>query len=84
MSHLLSNSLDIKQFYHVLPLQARVGVEAMAMKGLSALPKTTVLLESLHQTVHCHMQDTCWGWSYPSAKIQSMYSTAPSDWTERV
>ena len=54
---------------------------AMAMKGCSAFPKAPGLLEPNHQNVYCHIQDThWWGDSYPSAEIQSLYSTALVDW----
>ena len=44
----------------------------MAMKGYSTLPKAPVLLDSHHQTVSCHIQDTRWGVSYHSAEKQSV------------
>ena len=37
--------------YQVLPLQARVDLGAMAMKGYSAFPKAPALLEPHHQIV---------------------------------
>ena len=37
--------------YQVLPLQARVNLGAMAIKGYSAFPKAPALLESHHQVV---------------------------------
>ena len=36
--------------YQVLPFRARVNLGAMAMKGCSAFPKSTALLEPHHQT----------------------------------
>ena len=36
------------------------------------------LLEPHHQIVLCHIQDTCWGASYPSAEKQLVYSTVPT------
>ena len=45
----------------MLPLQARVDLGAMAMKGYSAFPKAPALLEPYHQIVYCHIQDTPWG-----------------------
>ena len=50
------------------------------MKGYSALPKAPALLELHHQIIVCHIQDTRWGVSYPSAEVQSVYSTASADW----
>ena len=63
----------------MLPFRARVDLGAMAMKGYSAFPKAPASLEPYHQIVYCHIQDTRWGWSYPSAEVQSVYSTAPAD-----
>ena len=51
------------------------------MKGYSAFPKASVLLESNHQIVQCPIQDTHWWGSYPSAEKLSVYSIAPADWT---
>ena len=65
----------------MLPLRARVDLGAMAMKEYSAFPKAPALLEPHHQIVSCHIQDTLYGGgSYPSAEVQSVYSTAPADW----
>ena len=70
--------------YQVLPLWARVDLGAMVMKGYSAFPKAPALLEPHHQIVKCHIQDTRWrGGSYPSAEVQSVYSTAPADWARK-
>ena len=68
--------------YQVLPLQARVDLGAMAMKRCSIFPKAPALLEPHHQTVKCHIKNTCWGGGYPSAEVQSLYSTAPADWAK--
>ena len=49
--------------YQVLPPRARMDLEAMAIKGYSAFPKAPALLETHHQIVYCHIQDTRWvGW----------------------
>ena len=45
--------------YQVLPLRARVDLGAMSMKRYSTFLKVPVLLESHHQSVYCHIQDTC-------------------------
>ena len=37
--------------YQVLPLQARMDLGAMAIKGYSAFPKASALLEPQHQIV---------------------------------
>ena len=66
--------------YQVLPFRAKVDLGAMAMKGLSAFPKAPASLEPHHQIVLCHIQDTHGG-SYPSAEVQSVYSTTPANWT---
>ena len=67
--------------YQVLPLRARVDLEAMAMKGYSAFPKAPALLEPYHQIIYCHIRTlVVGGVSYPSAEKQSVYSTAPADW----
>ena len=52
----------------------------MAMKGYSAFSKAQVLLGPRHQIVLCHIHDTRWGEFYPSAEVQSVYSTASADW----
>ena len=52
----------------MLPLQARVNLGAMAMKGYSAFPKAPAILEPRHQIASCHFQDTHWGGSYPLCK----------------
>ena len=52
----------------MLPLWARVGLGAMAMKGCSVLPKARALLESHHQIVLCHIYDTRYGSLTPLQK----------------
>ena len=63
----------------MLPLQARVDLETMAMTGYSAFPKAPALLELYHQ-VFC-LQGICWWESYPS--VEWVYSTASADWAIR-
>ena len=63
----------------MLPLQARVDLGAMVMKGYSAFLKAPASLELHHQIVLYHIQDTRGG-SYPSVEKQPVYSTAPADW----
>ena len=58
----------------------------MAMKGYSTFPRASGL-GPLHQIVKCHIKDTCWVvgwevWSYPSSEMQSMYSTASTQWVK--
>ena len=62
----------------MLPLRARVDLGEMTMKGYSALPKATALLEPHHQIVVSY-PGYSWG-SYPSAEMQSVYSMASADW----
>ena len=50
------------------------------MKGCSEFPKAPASLEPDYQIVYCHIQDILWGWSYPSAEVQSEYFAAPVDW----
>ena len=66
----------------MLTLRAREDLEAIAMKEYSAFPKAPDLLELHHQIVECHIQDTHGG-GYPSAEMQSVYSTASVDWNLR-
>ena len=49
----------------------------------SAFPKAPALVEILHLIVECHIQDIRWDDSYPSAKMQSVFSAAVADWGER-
>ena len=59
-----------------------------AKKGCFRFPKASALLEPHYQIVYCHIQDTlivcvCGArGSYPSAEVQSVYSTAPADWAK--
>ena len=56
-------------------------LRAMIMNRYFAFSKAPALLESCHQIVWYHIQDTAWwGGSYPSAEMQSVYSTALADW----
>ena len=47
--------------YQVFPLQTRVDLRAMAIKGYSTFPKAPALLEPRHQIVYFHIQETRWG-----------------------
>ena len=62
------------------PRRARVNLGATAMKGCSLFPKAPAPLGPYHQTVECHIQDTHWGGSHPSAEVQSVHYTAPANW----
>ena len=59
----------------------------MAMMGYSAFPKAPALLKPHPQIVLCHIQDTRFlggQGSYPSAEVQTVYSTAPADYATYV
>ena len=61
-----------------VPLQVRVDIIAIAMKGYSTFlisPK----LKLYHQMVLCHIQDARWVASYPSAEMLSVHSITPAD-----
>ena len=62
-------------------LWARVNFRAMAMKGYSTFPKASALLD-LNTRLFSVISRTFVGYrgSYPSAKKQSMYSTALANW----
>ena len=60
--------------------QAKVEMGAMVMKCHSTSSKAPRLLKNNHRMVLCHTEDTRWGKSYPSAEMQSVYSTAQADW----
>ena len=59
-------------------------LEAISMRGYSVFPKAVALLESHHQIVSCHIQETRWAGSYPSAKKQSVYSTSQVGWADQL
>ena len=44
----------------MLPLQDRVDLGVMAMKGYFTFSKAPTLLKLYHQIVSCHIQDICW------------------------
>ena len=60
--------------YQVQPLQARVELGTMAMKGYSAFPKAPALLQPHHQIVKCHIRTLVGGGSNSFAEMQSLYS----------
>ena len=76
-------SADLQSAYSTT--SARVDLGAMVMKGYSTFHKATALLEPCHQNcfVSCLGHSLFWGGSYPTAKMQSMYSTAQANWTEK-
>ena len=58
--------------YQVLPLHARVDLEAMVVKGYYAFPKAPAFLEPYHKIDSLRE-------SNPSTEKLSAYSTAPAD-----
>ena len=72
--HLVLFNLSIGP-YQVLRFQARVDLEAMTMKGCSAFPKTLILTNRLFSVISRTLIGGGGG-SYPSADLQSVYSTA--------
>ena len=66
----------------MLPLWAKEDLEVMAMKGYFAFLKTPPLLDwSLTiRLFRCHILDTHWGGSHPSAEMQLVYSTTPANY----
>ena len=48
ISHSFALSLNVKQFYQVLPLQAREDIGVISMKGHSAFRKAPALLKPHH------------------------------------
>ena len=62
----------------MLPLNARVDLGAMVIKGYSAFPKAPAILEHLHQIVLCHIR-TFIRRVLPFAEMQSVYSAARVD-----
>ena len=64
----------------MLLLWVRVDLGTMAMKGYSIFPKAPALQEPQHQMVYLSNPEYLLGrGSYPSAEMQSMYSTDPAD-----
>ena len=60
----------------------RVDLGAMAMKGYSAFPKVSALLESHHQIVNIlYLGHSLWV-SCPSVEILSVHFTVPADWAK--
>ena len=67
--------------YQVLSFRVRVDLEAMAMTGCSAFPNAPALLEtSRSDCLVSYLGHTLRVGSYPSAEVDSVYSTAPVDW----
>ena len=71
--------------YHVLPFWARVDLEAMAMKGVLHIPPSSSIIGTPPSDWLVSYPGHSWGWgSYPSAEVQSVYSTAPANWTKDI
>ena len=50
-------------------------------EGAVRILQSSSITGTYHQIVECHIQDTLWR-GYLSAEKQSVYSTAPVDWTK--
>ena len=68
--------------YLVLPFRATVNLGAMTMKGCPAFHKAPASLETHHQIILCHIQDTHLEGFYLSVEVQSVYYTTPADWVK--
>ena len=88
MIYLFVQSLNVKQFYlthkirpnQVPLLRAKVVLEAMVMEENSGFPQSSIITEAL--PLDCLMSypgHSLVGSSYPSAEMESVYSTAPAD-----
>ena len=65
----------------MLPLQAKVDLGVMAIKGYSIFPKVPALLTiRLFSVISSTLVG---GESYHCAEMQSVYSAAPADWVEK-
>ena len=65
----------------MLQFRARVDLGVMAMKGCFAFLKAPASQETHHQIcLVSYTGHSLGAESYPSAEVQSMYSTAPADW----
>ena len=81
ISTLFNSIRPIDMTSRMLPLWARVDLGVMAIKGHFAFLKTPALLEPHHQIIRLHILETRYGRIYPSAEMQSAYSTVPADRT---
>ena len=64
----------------MLPRRARMDLGVMAMKGYSAFPKAPNITGTSPIRLFSVLSRTLIGGvSYPSAEVQSVYSTAPAD-----
>ena len=65
----------------VLLLQVRADLGAI--KCVRCIPQSSSITGiSTSDCLVSYIQDTPCGWSYPSADVQSMYSTDPADWAK--
>ena len=62
----------------MLPLRVKVDLGVMAIMKYIVFLKAAVLLELHYHIVSCHTGHSLKE-SYPSAKMQSVYSAAPAD-----
>ena len=75
------------QFSSIWPIdrnlsEARVDLGVMAMNGCTTFPKAPILLEPHNQIFSVISRTFVGRWSYSSAEVQSMYSTAPANWAK--
>ena len=85
-----SNSFNlIKQFSSIWPIdRALLGATTPGLSGpwsdgneeVLHIPRSSSITRTLPSTCLMSYQDTRWGGSYPSAEMQSMYSTALTNW----
>ena len=67
--------------YQILPFRTRVDLGAMAMKGGLRIPQRPSITGTLpSDCLVSYPGHSFRGGSYPSAEVQSVYSTAPADW----
>ena len=65
----------------MLPFRARVDLGAEAMKWVPRIPQSSSITGTSPSDCLVSYQGHSLGESYPSAEVQSVYSTAPANWT---
>ena len=66
----------------MLPLQAKVGLGAMAIKSTPHSPKLQHYWRLTIRLFHVISRTLIMGESYPSAEMQLVYPAAPAEWFE--
>ena len=69
--------------YKVLPLRASVDLGAMAIKGVLHIPQSSSITGASPSDCLVSYPGYLLRESYPSAEMQSVYSTVPADWVIR-